>query len=119
MIGDQRTERGDLRLRGNRDDGVFIFETIFNANMNAAARQHFDAVSTSLQGVNAAVLAIAAFGVLCVTREYGTGMIRLTFLAEPSRLRVLAARKHMRYQTLLKQFVVERLYEEEKRQGLV
>ena len=35
------------------------------------------------------------------------------------RLRALAARKHTGYQTLLKQFVVERLYEEEKREGLV
>ena len=34
------------------------------------------------------------------------------------RLRVLAARKGMRYQTLLKEFVIERLYEEEKREGL-
>ena len=35
------------------------------------------------------------------------------------RLRTLAARKHKGYQTLLKEFVVERLYEEEKREGLV
>jgi uncharacterized protein (DUF4415 family) len=35
------------------------------------------------------------------------------------RLRVLAARKGMRYQTLLKQLLTERLYEEEKREGLV
>jgi hypothetical protein len=35
------------------------------------------------------------------------------------RLRALAAKKGTKYQTLLKQFVVERLYEEEKREGLV
>jgi len=35
------------------------------------------------------------------------------------RLRALAERKGRRYQTLLKEFVVERLYEEEKREGLV
>jgi CopG antitoxin of type II toxin-antitoxin system len=35
------------------------------------------------------------------------------------RLRVLAAKKRMRYQTLLKQLLTERLYEEEKREGLV
>jgi hypothetical protein len=35
------------------------------------------------------------------------------------RLRVLADRKHTGYQTLLKTFVVERLYEEELREGLV
>ena len=35
------------------------------------------------------------------------------------RLKVVAAKKHKGYQTLLKEFVVERLYEEEKREGLV
>jgi hypothetical protein len=35
------------------------------------------------------------------------------------RLRVLAARRNTGYQTLLKEFVVERLYEEEKREGLI
>lgn len=35
------------------------------------------------------------------------------------RLRALAAKKHKGYQTLLKEFVIERLYEEEKREGLV
>ncbi len=35
------------------------------------------------------------------------------------RLRALAAKKGTKYQTLLKQFVVERLYEEEKREHLV
>ena len=34
------------------------------------------------------------------------------------RLRRLAAHKHTRYQTMLKTFLVERLYEEEKRAGL-
>jgi hypothetical protein len=62
------------------------------AHMSLVDRRAFDSVATSLQGVNAAVLAIAAFGVLCVTREYGTGMIKATFLAQPSRLRVLAAK---------------------------
>jgi hypothetical protein len=35
------------------------------------------------------------------------------------RLRRLAARRHIGYQTLLKLFVAERLYEEEKREGLI
>ena len=35
------------------------------------------------------------------------------------RIKVLAARRHKGYQTLLKEFVMERLYEEEKREGLV
>ncbi|HEY4028001.1 MAG TPA: CopG family antitoxin [Candidatus Dormibacteraeota bacterium] len=35
------------------------------------------------------------------------------------RLRVLADRRGKGYQTLLKEFVLERLYEEEKREGIV
>jgi len=35
------------------------------------------------------------------------------------RLKRLAARLHKGYQSLLKEFVVERLYEEEKREGLI
>ncbi|MBI5946737.1 MAG: hypothetical protein HY875_01195 [Chloroflexi bacterium] len=35
------------------------------------------------------------------------------------RLKTLAARKNKGYQTLLKEFVTERLYEEEKREGII
>jgi len=35
------------------------------------------------------------------------------------RIKVLAARRHTGYQTLLREFVTERLYEEELREGLV
>jgi hypothetical protein len=35
------------------------------------------------------------------------------------RVRALAARRNQGYQTLIKQFVAERLYEEEKRDGIV
>ncbi|MDT4906160.1 MAG: type transport system permease protein [Pseudonocardiales bacterium] len=61
-------------------------------HMSLADRRGFDSVGTSLQGINAAVLVVATFGTLSVTREYATGMIRTTFLAHPSRLRVLAAK---------------------------
>jgi hypothetical protein len=36
-----------------------------------------------------------------------------------ARLKVVARKKHKGYQTLLKEFVMERLYEEEKREGLI
>jgi hypothetical protein len=36
-----------------------------------------------------------------------------------TRLRALAALRNTGYQTLLKEFVVERLYEEEKREGII
>ena len=35
------------------------------------------------------------------------------------RIKILAARRHKGYQTLLREFITERLYEEEKRDGLV
>jgi len=35
------------------------------------------------------------------------------------RVKALAARRGKGYQTLLKEFVVERLYEEERREGLI
>jgi hypothetical protein len=36
-----------------------------------------------------------------------------------SRAKKLAELRHIGYQTLLKEFIIERLYEEEKREGLV
>ena len=36
-----------------------------------------------------------------------------------TRLKALATKKHKGYQTLLKEFVSERLYEEEKREGIL
>ena len=35
-----------------------------------------------------------------------------------TRAKALAAKRHTGYQTMLKEFVIERLYEEEKRAGL-
>jgi len=62
------------------------------SHMSSHDRLTFDSVGISLEGVNAAVLAVAAFGILSVTREYATGMMAVTFLAQPARLRVLAAK---------------------------
>jgi ABC-type transport system involved in multi-copper enzyme maturation permease subunit len=49
-------------------------------------------VDRSLAGVNLAQLAIGVLGVLLVTGEYATGMIRATFAAVPRRLPVLWAK---------------------------
>jgi ABC-2 type transport system permease protein len=46
----------------------------------------------ALAGVNVAQLAIAVLGVLVITGEYSTGMIRATFTAVPRRLPVLWAK---------------------------
>jgi hypothetical protein len=52
--------------------------------------------------------------------EHDSGIGAIRFDADMlTRLRALAARRNTGYQTLLKTFVAERLYEEEKREGLV
>lgn len=60
--------------------------------MNARDRASIDPASISLTGGILAQLAIAVFGVLVITSEYGNGMIRTTFAAVPQRLSVLAAK---------------------------
>jgi ABC-2 type transport system permease protein len=52
----------------------------------------FDAASTSLTGGILAQFAIAVFGVMVITGEYSTGIIRTTFAAVPQRLNVLGAK---------------------------
>ncbi len=51
-----------------------------------------DTVKLSLTGVWVGQAAVAMFGVLAVTAEYGTGTIGATLAAVPSRLRVLTAK---------------------------
>src|SRR5207237_1961690 len=46
----------------------------------------------ALAGVNVSQLAIAVLGVLVITGEYSTGMIRASFTAVPRRLPVLWAK---------------------------
>ena len=52
----------------------------------------FDATQVSLRGTYLAQLAIGVLGVLAVTGEYSTGMIRATLSAVPRRLPVLWAK---------------------------
>jgi ABC-2 type transport system permease protein len=52
----------------------------------------FDATGTSLAGTFLAQLAIGVLGVLLITGEYSTGMVRATFGAVPHRLPVLWAK---------------------------
>lgn len=51
-----------------------------------------DATTTSLNGIFVAQVAIGALGVLVISSEYGTGMIRATLGAVPQRRAVLAAK---------------------------
>jgi len=52
----------------------------------------FDALSGTFTGVLLAQLAIGVLGVLTVTSEYSTGMIRSTFIAAPQRRAVILAK---------------------------
>jgi ABC-2 type transport system permease protein len=52
----------------------------------------FDPLRTTLIGVNFAQLAIGVLGVMIISGEYSTGMIRSTFAAVPKRLPVLWAK---------------------------
>lgn len=57
-----------------------------------AERLRFNPVSTSLGGITFSQLAIGVLGVLLVTGEYSTGMIRASLTAVPRRLPVLWAK---------------------------
>lgn len=60
--------------------------------MNLADRAKFNAVEVGVAGAFFAQLAIGVLGVLVMTTEYGTGMIRATFGAVPQRRYVLWAK---------------------------
>ena len=59
------------------------------ANATPQDRAGFNAVVTSLDGVNIAQLVVGVLGVLLISGEYATGMIRASLTAVPSRLPVL------------------------------
>jgi ABC-2 type transport system permease protein len=59
------------------------------SSLSASDKAAFDPLSTSLLGVRFGVLAIGVLGVLLITGEYTTGMIRSTMTAVPKRLPVL------------------------------
>jgi hypothetical protein len=61
-------------------------------NAGPFERAHFDAIDRSLAGWHLAVLTVAILGVLVITGEYTTGMIRATLGAVPRRLPVLWAK---------------------------
>src|SRR5258708_14168647 len=62
------------------------------AHMSASDRAGRHPLDIALAGVNVAQLAIAVLGVLVITGEYSTGMIRSTMIAVPKRLPVLWAK---------------------------
>src|SRR4051794_16411977 len=72
-----------------------LFATVTAArwsHMSPHERADRQPLDIALAGVNVAQLAIAVLGVLMITGEYSTGMIRSTMLAVPKRLPVLWAK---------------------------
>ena len=62
------------------------------ARMTAAARAAFDPVDDTFAGLGLAQLAFGALGVLAISSEYASGLIRTTFAAVPRRRAVIAAK---------------------------
>jgi hypothetical protein len=62
------------------------------ATLPAKEKATFDPLLASLRGVDGAQLAIGVLGVLVITGEYTTGLIRSTFAAVPKRVPVLWAK---------------------------
>ena len=73
--------------------GFAIIPALVNASrwstMSVIDKASFRPLETSLIGVTIAQLAIGVLGVLIISGEYSTGMIRSTFSAVPKRLPVL------------------------------
>jgi len=72
-----------------------VFALVMGSNyaaMSPADKHSFNAASTSLNGDLFAQLAFGVLGVLIMTSEYSTGMIRATLTAVPRRLPVLWAK---------------------------
>jgi ABC-2 type transport system permease protein len=63
-----------------------------NISIGKDSVQGFDAALTSLNGIYLAQVAVGALGVLVISSEYGTGMIRATLGAVPQRRTMLAAK---------------------------
>ena len=94
-----------LKLRSVRSTYWTLASAVmFNVVLAAAAamviagklsvqdRQSVDAIRLSLAGLHLSQIAFGVLGVLVITSEYGTGMIRATFSAVPQRRMVLAAK---------------------------
>ena len=62
------------------------------SQLSAAGRASFDPVNDSYTGLGLGQLLFGALGVLVVSTEFSSGLIRATFAAVPSRPRVLAAK---------------------------
>lgn len=69
-----------------------VFAGVSAGHTTGAARATFNPVATSLDGIIFAQLAVGVLGVLAISGEYSTGMIRSSLTAVPRRLPVLWAK---------------------------
>jgi hypothetical protein len=72
-----------------------LFATILSnrwSHLSPRERTHRHPLDVALSGVHVSQLAIGVLGVLVISGEYSTGMIRSTFVAVPTRLPVLWAK---------------------------
>jgi ABC-2 type transport system permease protein len=72
--------------------GLGIFMGARWAHQSGPIPPGFDSTNTSLSGVYIAQIIVGALGVLTISSEYATGMIRATFSAVPQRRALLAAK---------------------------
>jgi ABC-type transport system involved in multi-copper enzyme maturation permease subunit len=91
-----RSSRWSLLVAGLLTVGFpLLFATILSnrwSHLSPRERAHRQPLDVALSGVNVAQLAIGVLGVLLISGEYSTGMIRSTFVAVPKRLPVLWAK---------------------------
>jgi len=92
-LGSVRSTRWSLAIAVLLIVGIGILAcAVFESrwpHLSPEERLRFHALRVSLAGVNFAQLAIGVLGVLVITAEYSTGMIRSSFCAVPKRLPVL------------------------------
>ena len=71
---------------------VICARTANNINHGVGSATDLDSTLTSLTGLYIAQVAIGVLGVLTISSEYSTGMIRATLTAVPQRRAMLAAK---------------------------
>ena len=86
----ERTDPGDSVVIATANGYEQLLLVLAASRAGQAA---FDPVFTVLQAIELAQLFVGALGVITVTGEYASGLIRGTFVATPQRAQVLARRK--------------------------
>lgn len=81
-----------LAAAGFNIAAAVLLGALLPAHLSASDKAAIDSTRLSLGGLHLSQIAVGLLGVLTVTSEYGTGMIRATFTAVPQRRLLLAAK---------------------------